>query len=88
MCQAQSHNPKASSVFGNVSKLIGGDAAAARDEIAFLKTKARDGKHWGLLSSTLLEEARVAVEIVRHITRIRDRTDMTSAATPHWRWNA
>ena len=30
-----------------------------RDEIAFLKARAREGKNWALLSSTLLEEARV-----------------------------
>ena len=29
------------------------------DEIIFLKAKAREGKHWPLMSSTLLEEAKV-----------------------------
>ncbi|KAK4966472.1 APC5 protein [Elasticomyces elasticus] len=44
--------------FGSVSGLLGG-AAGEHDEISFLKGKARETKHWSLLSSTLLEEAKL-----------------------------
>ncbi|KAK1093363.1 APC5 protein [Friedmanniomyces endolithicus] len=46
------------SAFGSVSGLLGG-AAGEQDEITFLKAKARETKHWSLLSSTLLEEAKL-----------------------------
>ncbi|KAK0863149.1 APC5 protein [Friedmanniomyces endolithicus] len=46
------------SAFGSVSGLLGG-AAGEQDEISFLKAKARETKHWSLLSSTLLEEAKL-----------------------------
>lgn len=36
-----------------------GSHGGERDEVQFLKTKAREGRHWMLLSSTLLEEARL-----------------------------
>lgn len=36
-----------------------GSGGSEHDEIAFLKQKAKDGKHWMLLSSTLLEEAKL-----------------------------
>ncbi|KAK5111908.1 hypothetical protein LTR62_004640 [Meristemomyces frigidus] len=36
-----------------------GAAAGEQDEIGFLKSKAKDTKHWSLLSSTLLEEAKL-----------------------------
>ncbi|QIW99296.1 hypothetical protein AMS68_004814 [Peltaster fructicola] len=37
---------------------IAGEGGSERDEIAFLKAKARDSKHWSLMSSTLLEETK------------------------------
>ena len=40
--------------------------SSERDEIAFLKAKAKDGSHWLLLSSTLLEEARLEMSNVCH----------------------
>ncbi|TKA26215.1 hypothetical protein B0A54_16906 [Friedmanniomyces endolithicus] len=46
------------SAFGSVSGLLGG-VAGEQDEISFLKAKARETKHWSLLSSTLLEEAKL-----------------------------
>lgn len=36
-----------------------GSGGSEHDEIAFLKQKAKDGKHWMLLGSTLLEEAKL-----------------------------
>ncbi|KAM0718071.1 hypothetical protein Q7P37_006403 [Cladosporium fusiforme] len=38
---------------------LAGDGGSEQDELAFLKTKAKDGKHWNLVSSTLLEEAKL-----------------------------
>ncbi|TKA52299.1 hypothetical protein B0A55_11503 [Friedmanniomyces simplex] len=46
------------SAFSSVSGLLGGPAGE-QDEISFLKAKARETKHWSLLSSTLLEEAKL-----------------------------
>ncbi|KAK4555261.1 APC5 protein [Recurvomyces mirabilis] len=40
-----------------------GAAACEQDEIGFLKAKARDTKHWSLLSSTLLEEAKLGMHL-------------------------
>ncbi len=51
------------SAFGSVSGLLGG-AAGEQDEISFLKAKARETKHWSLLSSTLLEEAKLDMYMV------------------------
>ena len=43
-------------LFEGLGRLVGGGSEG--DEVAFLKQKAREGKSWGLLSSTLLEEAK------------------------------
>lgn len=57
--------PKTEDVsFTNLARLLGG-ANGEQDEIAFLKSKAQEGKHWSLLSSTLLEEAKLEVQNVR-----------------------
>ncbi|PPJ57435.1 hypothetical protein CBER1_04379 [Cercospora berteroae] len=42
--------------YASIAGVVGGGES---DEIAFLKTKARDSKNWLLLSSTLLEEGRL-----------------------------
>ncbi|KAK4609122.1 Anaphase-promoting complex subunit 5 [Fulvia fulva] len=52
------HPNKSSSSFNNISGIVG-SGSGEHDEVAFLKQKARDGKHWMLLSSTLLEEAKL-----------------------------
>ncbi|KAK5114243.1 hypothetical protein LTR85_010308 [Meristemomyces frigidus] len=46
------------SPFGTVSGL-GGAGGGEQDEIVFLKAKARETKHWSLLSSTLLDESKL-----------------------------
>ncbi|KAK5136177.1 hypothetical protein LTR08_004014 [Meristemomyces frigidus] len=46
------------SPFGTVSGL-GGAAGGEQDEVAFLKVKAKETKHWSLLSSTLLDESKL-----------------------------
>ncbi|KAI7351280.1 hypothetical protein KC320_g5017 [Hortaea werneckii] len=43
--------------------VVGGDTGE-QDEVTFLKTKAKETKHWSLLSSTLLDEAKL--EMYRH----------------------
>lgn len=50
--------------FGIVSGLLSGEKGE-HDEIAFLKARAKDTKHWSLLSSTLLEEAKLDMYTVR-----------------------
>lgn len=45
-----------------------GSGGSELDEIAFLKQKAKDGKHWMLLSSTLLEEAKLELYNVSFFT--------------------
>ncbi|KAI5357428.1 Putative tetratricopeptide-like helical domain superfamily, anaphase-promoting complex subunit 5 [Septoria linicola] len=50
------HPGKGASAFASITGVVGG---GEHDEIAFLKTKARESKNWLLLSSTLLEEGRV-----------------------------
>ncbi|CZT15135.1 uncharacterized protein RCC_01027 [Ramularia collo-cygni] len=52
------HPDKNHSSYSTVSGVVGSNAGE-RDEVQFLKTKAREGRHWMLLSSTLLEEARL-----------------------------
>ena len=44
--------------FRSISGLIG-NGSGEQDEIAFLKAKARDTKNWSLMSTTLLEEAKL-----------------------------
>lgn len=44
---------------------IAGEGRNEQEELAFLKTKAREGKHWSLMSSTLLEEAKMEMRYVR-----------------------
>ncbi|KAK0781372.1 APC5 protein [Friedmanniomyces endolithicus] len=56
------------SAFGSVSGLLGG-AAGEQDEISFLKAKARETKHWSLLSSTLLEEAKLDMYMTGSTTK-------------------
>ncbi|KXT10657.1 hypothetical protein AC579_6348 [Pseudocercospora musae] len=46
--------------FESVSGYIGSNGGE-QDEIDFLKRRAREGKHWMLMSSTLLEEGRMAM---------------------------
>ncbi|KAF2160284.1 hypothetical protein M409DRAFT_70619 [Zasmidium cellare ATCC 36951] len=52
------HPDKSRSSFATISGAVG-SGGGEHDEIAFLKQKARDGKHWVLLSNTLLEEAKL-----------------------------
>ncbi|CAK3780641.1 Anaphase-promoting complex subunit 5 [Lecanosticta acicola] len=52
------HPSKRGNSFGTIAGVVG-SGGSEHDEIAFLKQKAKDGKHWMLLSSTLLEEARL-----------------------------
>ncbi|RMY53982.1 hypothetical protein D0865_04965 [Hortaea werneckii] len=51
------------SPYGSMAGVVGGDTGD-QDEVAFLKTKAKETKHWSLLSSTLLDEAKI--EMYRH----------------------
>ena len=53
----QAHPDSAAGSFEHLAKLVGG-GNGDQDEIAFLKSKAREGRVWSLLSSTLLEEAK------------------------------
>ncbi|KAK5163336.1 APC5 protein [Saxophila tyrrhenica] len=55
--QAHPNTENAATSLSTLSRLIGG-GTNDQDEIAFLKTKARDGRNWALLSQTLLEEGR------------------------------
>lgn len=48
---------------------IAGEGGTEQDELAFLKAKAKDSKHWTLMSSTLLEEARFEMHHVGLSTR-------------------
>ena len=59
----QSKPNNRTAAFGSISGLLGG-ATGEQDEIAFLKSKARETKHWSLLSSTLLEEAKLDMYLV------------------------
>lgn len=61
----QAHPSLGTSAFQHA---VGLDAnnGSGQDEIAFLKAKARDSKHWSLLSSTLLEEAKLEMCNVRY----------------------
>lgn len=52
--------------FGAVGGLVGGGGGEL-DEIAFLKAKARETKNWSLLSSTLLEEAKLEMYSVGRV---------------------
>lgn len=52
------HPGKNTSTYGSVSGYIGSNGGE-QDEIDFLKQRAKEGKHWMLLSSTLLEEGRM-----------------------------
>lgn len=46
------------SPYGSIAGVVGGDTGE-QDEVTFLKTKAKETKHWSLLSSTLLDEAKL-----------------------------
>lgn len=59
--QAGSHTN--STAFESVGSLIGG-VGSGQDEIAFLKTKAKETRHWSLMSSTLLEESKLEMYAV------------------------
>lgn len=50
------HPGKGTEAYASISGVVGG---GEHDEIAFLKTKARESKNWLLMSSTLLEESRL-----------------------------
>ncbi|KAI7052597.1 hypothetical protein KC366_g67 [Hortaea werneckii] len=52
-----------SSPYGSIAGVVGGETGD-QDEVTFLKTKAKETKHWSLLSSTLLDEAKL--EMYRH----------------------
>lgn len=54
----QAHPDDDTTSFSNLSKIVGGGGGREVDEIEFLKGKAREGRVWSLLSSTLLEEAK------------------------------
>jgi len=60
----QAHNLPSVSSLRSLSALAG-DGGSEQDELAFLKAKAKDGKHWSLVSSTLLEEAKLEL---RHVS--------------------
>ncbi|TKA76199.1 hypothetical protein B0A49_03042 [Cryomyces minteri] len=47
----------------------GGLAGSERDGIAFLKSKAREGRLWSLLSSTLLSEAKLELSIGENVSK-------------------
>nr|POE62527.1 anaphase-promoting complex subunit 5 [Quercus suber] len=49
------HDPTS---FESVGGLVGG-TSGGQDEIAFLKSKSKETKNWSLMSSTLLEEAKL-----------------------------
>ncbi|RMY67274.1 hypothetical protein D0863_07903 [Hortaea werneckii] len=51
------------SPYGSMAGVVGGDTGD-QDEVTFLKTKAKETKHWSLLSSTLLDEAKI--EMYQH----------------------
>lgn len=56
LCQAKPAILKAP--FSNISGLTG-NGPGEQDEIAFLKAKAKETRHWSLLSGTSLEEAKL-----------------------------
>jgi anaphase-promoting complex subunit 5 len=60
----QAHNLPFVSSLRSLAALAG-DGGSEQDELAFLKAKAKDGKHWSLVSSTLLEEAKLELRHVR-----------------------
>lgn len=60
----QAHNLPSVSSLRSLAALAG-DGGNEQDELAFLKAKAKDGKHWSLISSTLLEEAKLELRHVR-----------------------
>lgn len=59
----QAHNLPSVSSLRSLAALAG-EGGSEQDELAFLKTKAKDGKHWNLVSSTLLEEAKLELRNV------------------------
>ena len=63
----QAHPDTNTASFENLARLVGG-GNSEQDEIAFLKAKARDSKHWPLMSSTLLEEAKLDMYSVSSFT--------------------
>ena len=63
----QAHPENNTTSFENLAKLVG-TGSGQQDEIEFVKAKARDGKHWALMSSTLLEEAKMDMYSVRLYT--------------------
>lgn len=55
----QAHPNQDTSSFRSLTGLAGGvSGRGENDAVASLKARAREGKHWSLLSSTLLEEAK------------------------------
>jgi len=62
----QAHNLPSVYSLRSLSALAG-DGGSEQDELAFLKAKAKDGKHWSLVSSTLLEEAKLELRHVRYL---------------------
>jgi anaphase-promoting complex subunit 5 len=64
--------------YGSISGVVG-SSRDEQDEITFLKTKARDSKHWVLLSSTLLEEARFEMFSVSRSTENTHRSVLTTS---------
>ena len=64
----QAHPNDDSDSFANLANIVGGgNSDSSKDEIAFLKSKARETKHWSLMSSTLLEEAKMEMYSVSFI---------------------
>lgn len=60
----QAHNLPSASSLRSLAALAG-DGGSEQDELAFLKAKAKESKHWSLVSSTLLEEAKLEL---RHVS--------------------
>jgi anaphase-promoting complex subunit 5 len=71
----QAHPDSATGSFEHLAKLVGG-GNSDQDEIAFLKAKAREGRVWSLLSSTLLEEAKGEMYSVSLTPFILELTDV------------
>ena len=67
----QAHNLPSASSLRSLAALAG-DGGSEQDELAFLKAKAKDGKHWSLVSSTLLEEAKLEL---RHVCSFPPRVE-------------
>ena len=51
---------------GNIS-LLGGSGVVEREGLAFLRTKAKETSMWSLWTTSLLSEARLAME---HVSRV------------------